>query len=87
LHLGIGGVATFGSAEATRDAVRRAPLDRLLLETDAPFLAPQPVRGKRNEPAFLEYVVATVAQVRGIDAAAVEQATTDNATSLFGLAR
>jgi len=85
LHLGIGGVATYKSAAATRDAISKAPEDRLLLETDAPFLAPDPNRGKRNEPAFLDHVVETVAECRGTTAALVEAVTTRNASDLFGL--
>ncbi|CAN5481893.1 TatD family hydrolase [soil metagenome] len=85
LHLGIGGVATYKSAAATRDAINRAPENRLLLETDAPFLAPQGQRGRRNEPAFLPTVVETIAKCRGISAGQVEEITTQNASSLFGL--
>lgn len=85
LHLGIGGVATYPSAGATREAIRQAPLDRLLLETDAPFLAPQPVRGKRNEPGYLTYVVETIAETRGISRTVVEDSTTRNAVALFGI--
>ena len=85
LHLGIGGVATFKRADATRDAVRQAPLERLVLETDAPYLAPQARRGKRNEPAFLPYVVETIAAARGVSTLEIEAATTRNAVALFGL--
>ncbi len=85
LHLGVGGIATFPSAAATREAIRQAPLDRLLLETDAPFLAPQPVRGKRNEPAYLAHVVDTVAGTCGVSSASIEEETTRNAINVFGL--
>ncbi|MEZ4523738.1 MAG: TatD family hydrolase [Thermomicrobiales bacterium] len=85
LHLGIGGVATFRSSQSTRDAIARAPEDRLLLETDAPFLAPQPVRGKRNEPAFLRHVVDVVADCRSRSSEHIAHSTTENAVRLFGL--
>lgn len=85
LHLGIGGVATYKSAADTREAIKAAPLDRLLLETDAPFLAPQPERGKRNEPSFLPHVVEVIASCTGKAPAEIEQATTENAMSLFGI--
>jgi TatD DNase family protein len=85
LHLGIGGVATFRNSHETRDALRKAPLDRLLLETDAPFLAPQSVRGRRNEPAYLRHVVDTLAATRTESESEIEAATTRNAATLFGL--
>lgn len=83
LHLGFGGVITYPSAEAVRDAARRCPLDRLLLETDAPYLTPAPHRGKRNEPAFVALVRDAVAAARGADPSEIEQATTENALGLF----
>ena len=85
LHLGIGGVSTYPSAAGTREALKRAPRNRLLLETDAPFLAPQPVRGKRNESAYLGYVVGTIAETRGEHEDEVRRYTTRNAIELFGL--
>jgi TatD DNase family protein len=85
LHLGIGGVATFKNSEATRNVIERMPANRILLETDAPYLAPQPVRGKRNEPSYLRHVVEVIATCRGISTSAVEDLTTENASELFGL--
>ncbi len=85
LFLGIGGVATYKRSDETRDAIAKAPGDRLLLETDAPFLPPQSRRGKRNEPAFLSEVVHVVATCRSTSGEAVERLTTENAHSLFGL--
>ena len=65
-HLSFGGVVTFPKAEQVRDAARMTPLDRLLVETDAPYLAPVPHRGKRNEPAFLVETARKLAEIRGI---------------------
>ena len=87
LHLGIGGVATYPSASETRAALKRVPRNRLLLETDAPFLAPQPVRGDRNEPAYLTHVVDAIAEARTESAKEVRGYTTENAIRLFGLDR
>ena len=79
LHLSFSGVLTFKTADAVRDAAARAPLDRLLVETDCPFLTPVPHRGKRNEPAYVALTAARLAEVRGIPLLEVEQATTANA--------
>jgi TatD DNase family protein len=63
--------------------VRELPLERLLLETDAPYLAPEPFRGRRNEPAYVAHVAATLAEVKGLALAEIEAATTDNFFRLF----
>lgn len=84
-YLGIGGVATFKKSDDVRAAVAFAPLGRLLLETDCPYLAPQKWRGKRNEPSYLAAVLETVATVKGMSIEEVAAATTSNAVSLFGL--
>jgi len=84
--LGIGGVVTFKKSEALREAVARAPLDRLLLETDCPYLAPQGRRGKRNEPCSLPAIAQAVADARGAALQAIADATTANALALFGMA-
>jgi TatD DNase family protein len=77
-HLSFGGVATFPKADAVRQASRFTPLDRLLFETDCPYLAPVPHRGKRNEPAFVVETVKRLAIVRGHAAEALAEATTYN---------
>jgi TatD DNase family protein len=82
-YLGLGGVLTFKSAEAIRSVARIAPLDRLLIETDAPYLAPVPYRGKRNEPAFVRLVAEKLAEVRGQTPDVIAEATTANARRLF----
>src|SRR5919106_176403 len=83
LYLGLGGVLTFKRSDELRATVCALPLDRLLLETDAPYLAPQPFRGKRNEPAYVAHVAATLAEVKGVTLAEIETATTDNFFRLF----
>ncbi|HEY7724041.1 MAG TPA: TatD family hydrolase [Anaeromyxobacteraceae bacterium] len=85
LHLSVAGVVTFRNAEPLRQAVRDIPRDRLLVETDSPFLAPAPHRGRRNEPAFVALVAARVADLWGISPEEVAEVTTANARRLFQL--
>ena len=87
LYLGLGGILTFRRSEQLRATVRDLPLDRLLLETDAPYLAPEPFRGKRNEPAYVARVAATLAEVKGLSVAEVERATSANFFRLCAKAR
>ena len=77
-HLSFGGVVTFNKAEEVRQAAAIVPDDRLLVETDAPYLAPVPYRGKRNEPAFMVETVRKLASVRGVDAGRIASVTTAN---------
>jgi TatD DNase family protein len=83
--LSFSGIATFPSAVDVRDAARLCPIDRLLVETDSPYLAPVPFRGRRNSPALVPVVGAGVASARGVAVALVEEATWGNATHLFEL--
>jgi len=83
LYISISGIVTFKTAEDLRQTVKNVPLDRLLVETDAPYLAPVPKRGKRNEPAFTAHTAAKVAEIKGLDVSAVADATTDNFFRLF----
>jgi TatD DNase family protein len=85
LFISVAGVVTFKTAEALREAVRIVPPDRLLVETDSPFLAPIPHRGKRNEPAWVVETARKVAEIRGTSLDEVARATTDNARRLFRL--
>jgi TatD DNase family protein len=87
IMVSISGIVTFKKAEALRETVRAIPLDHLLVETDAPYLAPVPKRGKRNEPAYTAYTAATVAGVKGVSEAELARATTDNFFRLFTKAR
>jgi TatD DNase family protein len=83
MFISISGIVTFKAAESLRTVVRDIPLDRLLVETDAPYLAPVPKRGKTNEPAFVAHTAAKVAELKGITVADLETATTANFFKLF----
>ena len=85
LHVSFAGNMTYPKSGEIREAARRVPLDRLLVETDAPFLAPQPVRGKRNEPANVRYTAEALAALHGIAPAALAEHCWRNAHALFGL--
>lgn len=87
LYISISGIITFKGADDLRAAAAQVPLDRLLIETDAPFLAPIPLRGKRNEPAFIGHTAAELARIRGISTAELVEATTNNFFTLFSKAR
>jgi TatD DNase family protein len=84
-HLAFGGVVTFPKSDALREAVRVTPADKLLVETDCPYLAPVPFRGKRNEPSYLPHTVRKVAEVRGVSEDEIAELTTRNFEELFGL--
>lgn len=84
-YISFSGTVTFKNAQSIRAAAAIVPGDRLLIETDCPFLAPVPVRGKRNEPAFVQHVASTLAEVRGIGIEQLAAQTTANAQTLFGL--
>jgi len=84
-YISITGIVTFPKAENIRRIVRFVPLDRLMVETDCPFLTPVPHRGKRNEPAFVKFVAEAVAQVKGISLEECARQTTENARLFFRL--
>lgn len=83
-HLGFAGMVTFRSSVALREVARAVPLDRLLVETDSPFLAPEPLRGRRNEPANVVHTARCLALARGESLEAFAAATTANARRVFG---
>ncbi len=83
MYISISGIATFKSAGDLREVIKTVPLERLLVETDAPWLAPMPHRGKRNEPAFVKHTAACVADIKGVSAEEIETITTQNFFRLF----
>ena len=82
-YLGVDGPLTYKKNDALRDIFRRVPLDRILIETDAPYLTPQPRRGARNEPAFVKFVAEQLAGIRALTTEQIASATTANAARLF----
>lgn len=84
-YVSFSGIVTFKNAESLRDVARRMPLDRILIETDSPYLAPVPMRGKTNEPSYVPHVAARIAQERGLTVEDIGRITTDNFKRLFGV--
>ncbi len=82
-HISFSGIVTFRNAQALKEVARRVPLERMLIETDSPYLAPVPHRGKRNEPAFVPHVAAEIARLREVPVETVAKATSDNFFRLF----
>ncbi len=85
--ISLAGPVTFPKAESLREVVRQIPIEHMLIETDAPYLAPQPVRGKRNEPAFVRHVAETIARIKGLSFDDVARITSFNAMQLFGIGK
>ena len=85
LFISFAGMLTYKTAQNLRDVAKEIPLDRLLVETDCPYLPPIPHRGKRNEPAYVVHTAACLAEAKGVALAAIEEATTRNAKALIGL--
>ncbi|MEK7218528.1 MAG: TatD family hydrolase, partial [Patescibacteria group bacterium] len=79
------GIATYPNAGEVRETIRHCPLEQMMVETDAPYLAPVPHRGKRNEPAFVREVAKLIAKIKGLSPEEVERITTGNAEEFFGL--
>ncbi|PID85075.1 MAG: hydrolase TatD [Chloroflexi bacterium] len=86
-YLGFTGPVTFKKAEELREIVAKVPLDKILVETDAPYLTPHPYRGKRNEPGYVRFVAQKIAAVRGMETAVLAAQTTANAERLFKIGR
>jgi TatD DNase family protein len=82
-YVSFSGIVTFKKSEELRAIAREVPLDRILVETDAPYLAPEPMRGKINEPAFVVHTAARLAAVKGVSEAELARATNDNFFRLF----
>ncbi|MTI14658.1 TatD family hydrolase [Sansalvadorimonas verongulae] len=85
-YISLSGIVTFRNADALRDVAKKVPLDRLLIETDAPYLAPVPHRGKSNEPKYVADVARYLAELKGVSVEELAQATTDNFFRLFNKA-
>lgn len=85
-HISLSGIVTFKNAALVKEVAQKVPLDRLLVETDSPYLAPIPYRGKTNEPAYVKHVAEHIAELRGISFAEVAEATTANYFRLFAKA-
>lgn len=84
-HISFGGPLTFKNAKLPKEVATEVPLDRLLIETDAPFLAPHPYRGKRNEPAYVKLVAEKLAELKGVTYDEIAKITMENGKKLFGI--
>lgn len=84
-YISFGGPVTFKNAKKPKEVAKEIPLDRLLIETDCPYLTPHPFRGRRNEPSYVKYVAEAIAELKGISFEEVAQKTSDNAKRLFGI--
>lgn len=84
-YISFSGIVTFKNAKELKEVAKQVPLDRILVETDSPYLAPMPYRGKTNQPGYTRYVVEEIAKLRGLTTEEVAQATTENFKRLFAL--
>ena len=84
-YFGIGGVLTFKNGRKLKEAVEYLPMERIVLETDSPYLSPEPNRGKRNSSLNLPYVIRAMAEIKGMDVQEVERITWENACRLYGM--
>lgn len=82
-YIGVGGVVTFKNAKKLKETVQEIPLEHILLETDSPYMAPEPHRGKRNDPTYIPYIVEKIAELKGVSTQEVLRVTWDNAMRLF----
>lgn len=83
LYISVGGVSTFKNAVRLREVIRSVPLERIILETDCPYLTPTPFRGKRNNPEYIPLIAENLAQIKGVSVEEVARVTTENARRLF----
>lgn len=84
-YIGLGGPVTFKNARKTVEVAAAIPLDRLVIETDCPYMAPVPFRGKRNEPMAVQYTAAKIAEIRGISVEELVEATYQNGKRIYGI--
>jgi len=82
-YIGVGGVVTFKNAKKLKETIEVIPLEKILLETDCPYMAPEPYRGKRNSSLYLPYVIEEIARIKGVSTEEVERVTEENARKLF----
>ena len=85
-YISFSGIITFKNATLVKDVARKIPLDRILIETDSPYLAPVPYRGKTNQPAFVRYIAEEIAKLREVSLTEIAAITTNNFFSLFKIA-
>ena len=83
--ISLGGPVTFKNAKKPKEVAKEIPLEKLLIETDCPYLAPHPYRGKRNEPAYVKLVAEQIAELKEVSLEEVEKITTENAKKLFNI--
>jgi TatD DNase family protein len=86
-YISFGGPVTFKNAKKPKEVAKEIPMDRLLIETDCPYLTPHPFRGKRNEPSYVKYIAEQIAELKGLSVEEVAKTTSDNAKKLFGITR
>ena len=84
-YIALGGVVTFKNAQKTKEVAKNVPLEKLLLETDCPYLTPVPFRGKQNEPSYIKFSAQEIAKIREIDFDEIAEITSNNAIKIFNL--
>jgi TatD DNase family protein len=87
MYISFGGPVTFKNAKKPKEVAAAIPIDKLLIETDCPYLTPHPYRGKRNEPSYVSFVAEQIAELKQIDYEELAEKTTENAKKLFGINR
>ncbi len=86
-YFGVGGVLTFKNSKKLKETVKKLPIDRIVIETDCPYLTPEPYRGKRNEPVYVEYIAQRIAEVKGISYEEVVRITNENTKKAYGMVK
>ena len=84
-YVGVGGTVTFKNNKIGHEMVEKMPVDRIVIETDSPYLTPVPFRGKPNNPVYVEYVVNKIAEIKNMDVEEVKRITTENAKKVYGI--
>ena len=85
MYIGFTGVLTFKNAKKAVEVIREVPIERLMIETDSPYMAPEPYRGRRNSSLYVYRMAERIAEIKGMEAADVERITTENGRRLFGI--